>query len=520
MPSTLKPEARMEGPLSRRDFLKLAGALSLSMAAPGLGTSYRGFQSLNAGQNVIILVFDALSANHIGLHGYARDTMPNLSRWAERAVVYHNHYAGGNFTTPGTASILTGTMPWTHRALDLYGTIATPFVQKNIFSAFPDHYRLAYTHNPVANTLLKQVSTQMDEYVPLGTLLLTNDEVITTLFGRDESTASVSWTRAMKSQEEGYAYSLFMARVVTALRERRIASLRSQFPVGLPHIAGDNYFLLEDAIDWLGEKVQSVPEPFMGYFHFMPPHGPYTTRVDYFGHFAGDGYWPPYKRRDLFADEEGNGFEQLQRKRLSYDEFILYVDSEFGRLMDRLESSGLLANTWVVLTSDHGEMFERGIAGHLTPVLYEPVIRVPLLIFEPGRTDREDIHANTSVVDLLPTLLQVTGQEQAAWSEGGVLPPFSNSYESRESVYVLQARKSGAGEPLTEATVAQIKGQHKLMYFFGYKQLGSGDERLELYDIESDPEELNDLASSKRGTAAEMLEEIKSKLTEVNRPYL
>ena len=50
MPSTLKPEARMEGPLSRRDFLKLAGALSLSMAAPGLGTSYRGFQSLNAGQ--------------------------------------------------------------------------------------------------------------------------------------------------------------------------------------------------------------------------------------------------------------------------------------------------------------------------------------------------------------------------------------------------------------------------------------------------------------------------------------
>ena len=85
---------------------------------------------------------------------------------------------------------------------------------------------------------------------------------------------------------------------------------------------------------------------------------------------------------------------------------------------------------------------------------------------------------------------------------------------------VLQARKSGAGEPLTEATVALIKGQYKLMYFFGYKQLGSGDERLELYDIESDPEELNDLASSKRGTAAEMLEEIKSKLTEVNRPYL
>ncbi len=64
---------------------------------------------------------------------------------------------------------------------------------------------------------------------------------------------------------------------------------------------------------------------------------------------------------------------------------ILYADKEFGRFFDYLDSSGLLDNTWVVLTSDHGEMFERGIDGHDTEVLYEPVIRIPLMIFEPGR---------------------------------------------------------------------------------------------------------------------------------------
>jgi arylsulfatase A-like enzyme len=188
--------------------------------------------------------------------------------------------------------------------------------------------------------------------------------------------------------------------------------------------------------------------------------------------------------------------------------------------MDKLESSGLLTNTWVVLTSDHGEMFERGIAGHLTPVLYEPVIRVPLLIFEPGRTTREDIHVNTSAVDLLPTLLQVTGQKQAGWSEGVVLPPFSTSHDTGRSVYVLQARKSGESNPIHEATIALIKEQYKLMYFFGYKQLGAGNERLELYDVRNDPEELNDLATSKKEITSELLREIKSKLSDVNQPYL
>jgi len=58
------------------------------------------------------------------------------------------------------------------------------------------------------------------------------------------------------------------------------------------------------------------------------------------------------------------------------------------------------------------------------------------------------------------------------------------------------------------------------MYFFGYEKLGTGNERVELYDINNDPEELNDLSTTKRETTAELLNEIKQKLTEVNEPYL
>lgn len=507
----------MNEQISRRDFLKLAGALPISLAVPRYFDSF-GIQE--NWQNVIVIIFDALSAYNVSLYGYQRETMPNLARLAERAIVYHNHYAGGNFTTPGTASLLTGTLPWTHRAFDLYGTVDDSYIERNIFTAFQTYYRLAYTHNPVANVLLEQIRSQMDDYIPLGNLLLTSDDVITNLFHQDESTATISWTRAMKSVDEGYAYSLFFSRILRVLRERNISSLRSQFPGGIPSIAGDNYFLLEDAIDWLGDILQSLQQPFMGYFHFMPPHGPYRTNKNYYKLFDGDGYLPPYKPLSLFARERNVAYEHLLRKRTNYDEFILYVDREFGRFMERMERNGLLENTWVVLTTDHGELFERGIVGHLTNVLYEPVIRIPLLIFEPGRRARSDIYSRTNAIDILPTLLHVTGQKQVSWGEGVVLPPFSPGQEINRSMYVVQSRKNSMDAPIDVATTAHFKDDYKLIYYFGYPELGAEGERIELYDVKNDPDELNDLSSSKRETTAELLNELKQKLSEVNEPYL
>jgi arylsulfatase A-like enzyme len=508
--------------ITRRDFLKLAGIAPLSVAAPRLVHSLVSVQQSEKVQNVIIIVFDAFSAYNISLYGYQRETTPNIARWAERAVVYHNHHAGGNFTIPGTASLLTGTFPWTHRAFGLdKKNVEKSFVNKNIFSAFQNHYRLAYTHNPVANTLLTQFSKIMDEYVPTGKLFLANDDFIHSLFEKDDDTASVSWVRAMKKKETGYAYSLFLARLYEKQRERMISELQSQFPSGIPHVSVDDYFLLEDAIDWLGDKLDTLPQPFMGYFHFMPPHFPYLTHRDFQNRFADDGYLPVYKPPDVFVKGKDNKIEFLLRKRTNYDEYILYADREFGRLMDRLDASGMLENAWVVLTSDHGEMFERGILGHTTPVLYQPVIRVPLMIFEPGQRSRQDVHENTSAVDLLPTLLHLTGQPPADWVEGTLLPPFTPTEPDPErSLYVVQARTNEQFEPLTVATTALIKGQYKLMYFFGYDELGGkSSERIEMYDLENDPEEMNNLYTVKRETAAELLDELKSKIAEADKPY-
>ncbi len=505
---------------SRRDFLKLTGLMPLSLASPSLLKLLSAMGSAqNQGQNVIVVVFDAFSAMDISLYGFSRRTTPNLARLAEQAIVYHSHYAGCNYTTSGTASLLTGTLPWTHRALRPKDLVAQPFVKRNLFGVFPDYYRIAYTHNGWANILLEQVQGDLDELVPWKKLFLNSyDAFLHSLFANDDDTATVSWSRNLDIKDDGFAYSLFLSHLYQSLQERRDPALLRLFPRGLPS-TGDisSQFLLETATDWIGDRVTRLPRPFIGYFHLLPPHGPYNTTLEFYNRFKEDGFHPLYKPDDVFS--EGVSYETLMKRRTEYDEFILYVDREFGRFYKGLEAAGLLENTWLVLTSDHGEMFERGISAHSTDSLYQPVIRIPLLIWEPGRTTRLDIQDHTSAVDVLPTLAQVTGHALPDWTEGAVLPPFAASNPDPDrSIYVVRAAKNPPSSPLTRASTMLVKGRYKLLYFFGYEDRGF-QELVKLFDIQSDPEEMNDLHLAQKDVADAMLAELKTKLAQVNRPY-
>ena len=507
----------MKKQITRRDFLKLSGLLPLSVVAPRFVTSLNAQQKQ---QNVLIIVFDAWSAKHISLYGYQRETTPNLARLAEKAIVYHNHYAGGMYTIPGTASLLTGLLPWTHRAFPQGSTVDSEFASNNIFNLFPNHYRLAYSHNTWVYTFLNQFRKSLDKYIPLEEYLLERDVFIPRVFRYDSDIATVAWKRIIQTRDDGYSYSLFLPNAYEKYSVEGISKseqIKNQFPRGITK-NGHYPFILEHAIDSLGESLPTTKSPFLGYFHFYPPHDPYNTRQEFFGRFEDDGFVPVEKPIDLFQDYDDS--KPLTDVRRTYDEFILYVDQEFGKLYNYLEKSGVLDNTWLILTSDHGEMFERGILQHTAPVLYEPVIHVPLMIFEPGRQNRDDVRVPTSAIDLLPTLLHITGQRVPDQIEGVLLPPFSKTYSQADrNIYVVEARRNPKYAPLNTSTTVLIKENYKLMYFTGYEELGD-EERIELYDLQNDPEELNDLSTSKRETNAEMLNELKQKLAKVDEPYL
>jgi arylsulfatase A-like enzyme len=164
-------------------------------------------------------------------------------------------------------------------------------------------------------------------------------------------------------------------------------------------------------------------------------------------------------------------------------------------------------------------MFERGIAGHMTNALYQPVVRIPLMIFEPGRRTRLDIHDYTSAIDVLPTLAHLTGRKIPDWAEGVVLPPFDIAERNRQrDIYLLRANLNDQFAPLTIASTMLVREGYKLHYYFGYPE-SPEDGIVRLFDIAADPEELTDLSSLKRSTATMLLDELKAKLSEVDKPY-
>jgi arylsulfatase A-like enzyme len=185
-----------------------------------------------------------------------------------------------------------------------------------------------------------------------------------------------------------------------------------------------------------------------------------------------------------------------------------------------LEQSGILENTWLVLTTDHGEMFERGIIGHTTPVFYQPMIHIPLVIFPPGQESRVDVYDNTSAIDLLPTLCHLIGQEIPAWAEGIVVPPFSkDSNAHQRDISTIQVEMLDKKGDVSAATAMLLRDNLKLMWSFGYPELEEEDEIIELYDLAEDPEELSNLASERKSLVDEFLGILRAEVEKLERAY-
>ena len=498
--------------ISRRDFLKFSSVLAASsLFQPSLQLLPNHLSVDPEAKNILIIVFDALTAQNIYLYGYPRETMPHLTRLLDRATVYHNHYASGNFTTPGTASLLTGRHPWEHLALQLTDTVKPEIAPQNIFSFFDDYFRLAYTHNPYADILLTQFNDSISQHADFQSLYLGFGHVnpnqwFMDLMDDDLDTAVLFKSRLNNMNLDGLLYKLMFPNLLGQddyIPPEKISAL---FPLGLPE-ADFGYFTLEQSIDWILK--QRPTQPFLEYFHLLPPHSPYRTRGDFADFFLGDGFEQPEKdMHPVIIPANIIPLKTQVKQRREYDEFLLYVDSEFNRLINGLEQQGVLDNTLIVFTSDHGELFERWSIGHAESFLFDPAVKVPLIIFEPGQKQRRDIHTLTSCIDILPTLLHYSGKDIPPYLPGTILPPFGEqSPQNSRTIFALDSRLNLDNTHIPLATLMMRRGSYKVIRYCGYPEfyrlnwptklefLGvDSDVYFEIFNLDDDPEELINLA--------------------------
>ena len=514
--------------LDRREFLKLAALAPLAAwgatrrpPAGGLLPRPAGARQAAGPQtpNILILVFDALTASNMSLYGYARQTTPNLDRLAERAVVYQRHFSSGSFTSPGTASLLTGVYPWTHRALHMRSEILERYAGQNLFALLPAEYRtFAFTQNPLAYVLLNQFRSRIQNLEPMGELADFDSIFSDRLFNNDFYIASEA--EMLQYKEEFKLPGSLLLSLLEKLRlvrgnRQALAQYQEEYPRGLimcrPANPGPQCFRLESAIDWTLAQAAAEPgRPFAGYVHFYPPHAPYNPAAE-FSRMFSDDFLPPEKPTFIEAQDQPD--VNMRRPRRQYDQSIAHVDAEFARLFDGLQKAGVLENTLVILTSDHGELMERGILGHFTSALYRPLTHIPLLVFPPQQAARQDVHLPTSAVDLLPSLLALSGASLPDGLEGQPLPEFglANPDPSR-SVYTVEAKRNPKAAPLTHASLALVRWPYELVRYTGYPDF---DDFEEVYDLENDPEELSNLATPGSPLLKSLQDELDEKLHSV-----
>jgi arylsulfatase A-like enzyme/Tfp pilus assembly protein PilF len=229
--------------------------------------------------------------------------------------------------------------------------------------------------------------------------------------------------------------------------------------------------VVDRALAWL--RAPHAPRPFFLWVHFYDAHAPYD---------------PPSPYRERHAGRP-------------YDGEIAFADAQLGRLLAALDEAGLAGRTIVAAAADHGEAL--GEHGELTHglLLYEPTLRVPLLLRAPGRLAPRTVAAAVSLADLAPTVAALAGHPLPA--------PAGGRLDGRD----LSAALSAGAEP----PPADLYAETRYPALFGWSPLQAltrrGQKyirapRPELYDLARDPGETADLAKTRdaRGFAARLAE--------------
>jgi arylsulfatase A-like enzyme len=287
------------------------------------------------------------------------------------------------------------------------------------------------------------------------------------------------------------------------------AQYRITYPRGLPDTL--DLFRLEDVVDGVIRILGGLPRSSLAYLNLHPPHADYRPKGKY-NHSFDDGWQPaPKPEHVLVWEKPGPAAEETRR--LHYDQYLASWDAELARLLDYLWVSGILDDSYVIITSDHGEMFERGVVGHMTPLIYDPSAHVPLIISMPGQNQRVGVRTPTSSIDLLPTVASLAGLTVPPWASGRLLPELGETSDPGRSIFTIDAKSNSAFAALDSVSVSLTKDEYRLTYYHYPDQDYEG---FELDNLLDDPEELRDVFQKGVPAATTLKDELLHELQGAN----
>ena len=417
--------------------------------------------------NVLFLICDDLNCD-LGSYGHAQVQSPHIDRLAARGVRFENAYCQFPLCGPSRASFMTGLYPdqtlvrrnaiYIREHVPNVKTMSQMFRQAGYFATrigkiyhynVPKHIGTSGHDDPFSwdYTINPRGRDKDDE-----------DEIFSLKPGQFGGT--LSWLAAEGADEE-QTDGIAATDAVRLLKEYGRTKKPFFMAVGLfrphtPYVAPKKYFDLYP-LDEI--RVPKVPD---GYFDTLPMPARQSLR----------------RKKDQvdLADD-------LARKAIqAYYASITFADAQLGRILNALDKSGLADNTIVLFTSDHG--YHMGEHGHWQKTtLFENAARVPLIIAGPGVTaSGKPTEAPAEMVDFYRTLAELSGLK---------VPPYVRG------VSLVPALRDVSARPRTSALTQYGTGYSVRTDRYRYTEWGDAGARgVELYDHESDPSELKNLAKS------------------------
>ncbi len=393
--------------------------------------------------NVLILVIDALRPDHLGCYGYALDTSPAIDGLARHGMLFTDATSLSSYTRAAVPSIFTSVHPGAHGVLNQG----------------------------------KTVEVLSDEYQTLAETLKERGYATAAFAPNPSLHRAFNFDQGFDLYDDDFQ--------VAGPRAQDIETARK---------------INERTLAWLQAHRK---KPFFAYLHYRDVHAPYGPPLPYDRMFdqpdkrplteAEYKSQPPDVRRPHRYQDLGSYVEQ-------YDGEIRYTDDHLARFLDTLSKEGLLDDTVIFLTADHGESFlEHGSWTHGTG-LYEELTHVPLLLVLPKEKYKaQRVAVPVQTTDIYPTILDLLDAE---------IPP---GLQGKSLLDAIQGRANPNRPVFSEALVSRRLrpwsfGQLAAVRAGGWKLIYNRWSRKgELYNLAQDPAETRNLADREPERARDLL---------------
>ncbi len=459
--------------------LKLAGA-SLLAAWFGVAKAAEAVRR----PNLLFICADQMKDAVLEVYGNRMVIMPNLNALARESVVFLNSYVVQPVSTPSRGTMLTGTYPHCHGAvqnnmpLDPSARCLPELIDGGYATGYFGKWHLGDEIFPQHG--FAEFDSVEDQYYYFY---------------------SEAKNRGARS---GYHKYLVLKGYTPDGNDENIFSRK--FVTTLPYCDGKPSYLASKAVDFMARHCD---DPFILYVSYLEPHSPFAGPFDDLhddiplpsGYSCPPGEYDPVRYR---ARTRRMSHEQWERFNRNYAGLCHAVDRSVGTILGALDSLGLRENTIVVFTADHGEMM--GSHGMLNKsVMYEEALRVPLMFRIPGKGAAR-IGRNVTNIDLVPTLVELLGRDPLRFGhlQGRSLVGVMNGMPRKGDdgyIYMLWNPNQDAGKsdgPVDGFTAEEIERLAGSSYRTvispqGWKLTLSDMDRNQLFNLRNDPAECDNL---------------------------